>query len=584
MKRSGGRSSVFWGKWLLSWALGCFGGVQMQTSPTKPAFLKGYGLFDPARFRHFHHFPEWLRHETLNEARAMFHTGYDCYMKCAFPLDELDPIRCAGRGPDRENPSNININDVLGDYALTLVDALDTLAIMGNASEFQRAVQAVIDSVDFDRSNTIQVFEANIRVLGGLLSAHLLIEHDPPLFGSLRPAGYSGELLSLAQDLANRLLPAFNTSSGLPHPRVNLRHGVPPDGYTESCTAGAGSLVIEFGMLSRLLADPVYELYARKAVHALWRQRDADTGLLGYVLDVHTGRWATKLSGLGAGMDSFFEYLLKAYILFQEPTDIAMFQEIYDSIKSHHRRGRNQCNNGVGYHPMYVNVDMRNGDTINDWIDSLQAAFPGLQVLHGDIQEAICHHALYYSIWKRYGCLPERYNWKLGAPDVKFYPLRPEFATKNPFYLHVGREVLLSLNNHTRTNCGYATVHDVLDKSLEDRQESFFLSETCKYLILLFDEDNPINKFGERFIFTTEGHVFPLGTKYQNEKTGGDHVIPTALEMFTNSSRKSSHINSGGDGTILSSCDNKGFLELEHGLPLHEIYLAQVFDTFGIYS
>eukprot|EP00094_Tigriopus_californicus_P014109 TCALIF_13665-PA protein Name:"Similar to Edem1 ER degradation-enhancing alpha-mannosidase-like protein 1 (Mus musculus)" AED:0.18 eAED:0.18 QI:83/0.66/1/1/1/1/4/54/466 len=466
----------------------------------------------------------------------MFHTGYDCYMKCAFPLDELDPIRCAGRGPDRENPSNININDVLGDYALTLVDALDTLAIMGNASEFQRAVQAVIDSVDFDRSNTIQVFEANIRVLGGLLSAHLLIEHDPPLFGSLRPAGYSGELLSLAQDLANRLLPAFNTSSGLPHPRVNLRHGVPPDGYTESCTAGAGSLVIEFGMLSRLLADPVYELYARKAVHALWRQRDADTGLLGYVLDVHTGRWATKLSGLGAGMDSFFEYLLKAYILFQEPTDIAMFQEIYDSIKSHHRRGRNQCNNGVGYHPMYVNVDMRNGDTINDWIDSLQAAFPGLQ------------------------------------------------ATKNPFYLHVGREVLLSLNNHTRTNCGYATVHDVLDKSLEDRQESFFLSETCKYLILLFDEDNPINKFGERFIFTTEGHVFPLGTKYQNEKTGGDHVIPTALEMFTNSSRKSSHINSGGDGTILSSCDNKGFLELEHGLPLHEIYLAQVFDTFGIYS
>ena len=48
------------------------------------------------------------------------------------------------------------------------------------------------------------------------------------------------------------------------------------------------------------------------------------------------------------------------------------------------------------------------------------------QVLHGDLDEAICHHALYYTIWKRYGCLPERYNWKLDAPDVKFYPLRPE--------------------------------------------------------------------------------------------------------------------------------------------------------------
>ena len=76
-------------------------------------------------------------------------------------------------------------------------------------------------------------------------------------------------------------------------------------------------------------------------------------------------------------------------------------------------------------------------------------------MLYGDIDEAICHHALYFAIWKKYGCLPERYNWKLNAPDVKFYPLRPEFiestyllyqATKNPFYLHVGKEILTSLN------------------------------------------------------------------------------------------------------------------------------------------
>lgn len=51
-----------------------------------------------------------------------------------------------------------------------------------------------------------------------------------------------------------------------------------------------------------------------------------------------------------------------------------------------------------------------------------------VQVLHGDVEEAVCHHAYYYAIWKRYGCLPERFNWKLLAPDVKFYPLRPEFV------------------------------------------------------------------------------------------------------------------------------------------------------------
>lgn len=79
-------------------------------------------------------------------------------------------------------------------------------------------------------------------------------------------------------------------------------------------------------------------------------------------------------------MDSFFEYLLKSYILFDEPSDLIMFQEAYANIQSHLRRGRLQCNKGVGAHPMYVNVDMTNGETINDWIDSLQAAFPGLQV------------------------------------------------------------------------------------------------------------------------------------------------------------------------------------------------------------
>lgn len=50
------------------------------------------------------------------------------------------------------------------------------------------------------------------------------------------------------------------------------------------------------------------------------------------------------------------------------------------------------------------------------------------QVLIGDVEDAICLHAFYYAIWKRYGALPERYNWQLQAPDVPFYPLRPELV------------------------------------------------------------------------------------------------------------------------------------------------------------
>lgn len=53
---------------------------------------------------------------------------------------------------------------------------------------------------------------------------------------------------------------------------------------------------------------------------------------------------------------------------------------------------------------------------------------PPPQVLMGDVEDAICLHAFYYAIWKRYGALPERFNWQLQAPDVLFYPLRPELV------------------------------------------------------------------------------------------------------------------------------------------------------------
>lgn len=59
--------------------------------------------------------------------------------------------------------SNININDILGDYSLTLIDVLDTLVILGDVEEFRRAVQLVVDNVNFDKNSTVQVFEANIR-------------------------------------------------------------------------------------------------------------------------------------------------------------------------------------------------------------------------------------------------------------------------------------------------------------------------------------------------------------------------------------------------------------------------------------
>jgi len=82
-----------------------------------------------------------------------------------------------------------------------------------------------------------------------------------------------------------------------------------------------------------------------------------------------------------------------------------------------------------------------------------------MQVLHGDVQEAICTHLLYYAVWRRFEALPERFNWASLTSEVAFYPLRPELiestyllyrATKSPFYLHVGKAIMESLNKYTR--------------------------------------------------------------------------------------------------------------------------------------
>ncbi|KAF7723480.1 alpha mannosidase-like protein [Apophysomyces ossiformis] len=475
-----------------------------------------------------------MRMHSLTTCQEMFFHGWDNYMKHAYPEDELNPIKCSGRGSDKIDRDNINVNDVLGDYSLTLIDTLDTLAIIGSQAQFEDAVNRVLKQVSFDQDNKVQVFELNIRALGGLLSAHLLASDSS--FGHAIE-GYDGGLLRLAEDLAQRLLPAFSLSkTGIPYPRVNLRYGVPRTETAETCTAGAGSLILEFGVLSRLTGNPHYELVAKRALKAIWDHR-SDIGLIGNVINMQTGQWIHTASSTGAGIDSFFEYLLKAYVLFGEDEYMDMFEKAYNSLMRHVR-------DSSGY--IYRNVHMSSGSLMATWIDSLSSFFPGLQVLHGDIDAAIKGHLVFYNIWRKYHGLPERFDFYQKVVDIGFYPLRPEFvestyhlyqATKDPFYLHVGEMIVEDLNNRTRVPCGFATIGDVRTGRLEDRMESFMLSETLKYLYLLLDTDHYLNHLDSNFVFTTEGHILPLPRPYLENKASGSRNISTT----TNSRLCKSH-------------------------------------------
>lgn len=455
-------------------------------------------------------FSRGTRLALREKARGMFYHGWDSYMDYAFPDDELRPLSCSGRGPDLNDPLNIGINDVLGGYSVTLLDSLDMFPIMGDQKNFEKYVEYVRSYVSFNVSNSVQVFETTIRAMGGLLSAHLYA--SVPRLGHAIP-GYDGHLLALAHDLGERLLPAFETATGIPLPRVNLRHGVVPlDGntiITETCTSGAGSLVLEFTLLSRLTDDPRFETAARRAFYQIWARRSG-IDLVGMALDARTGQWEAPLTGIGASIDSYYEYAMKNYVLFNDAYSFKVFDTMYRKLLEY-------SSDGWTFH----NINFVTGSPMTSWTDALAAFFASVQVLAGDLVGAIRSHLLYFKLWNTYGGIPER--WRPDSPSIpseaavtlEWYPLRPEFiesnyyiyrATQDPFYLQVGKGVMDDYEALYRLPCGYAGLQDTRTGALADRMESFFLSESVKYLYLLYDDDNTLHKQHSNFVFSTEAH------------------------------------------------------------------------------
>lgn len=221
-------------------------------------------------------------------------------------------------------------------------------------------------------------------LLGGHISARYINMHYPP-----RLSWYRDELLVLAHDLGTRLLPAFNTTSGLPLPRVNLRHGIDltlskSEREKFTCTACAGTLILEWATLSRLTGNYLFEQYADRALDYLWERRHRQSNLMGTILNVHSGDWIVRESGIGAGIDSYYEYLFKAYVLLgEEKYDyLTRFQEHYSSIMSYVQQG-----------VAMVNVHMHQPYRLaKNHMDALLAFWPGLQVMTGDLKPAIELH------------------------------------------------------------------------------------------------------------------------------------------------------------------------------------------------
>ncbi|XP_052057206.1 ER degradation-enhancing alpha-mannosidase-like protein 3 isoform X3 [Apodemus sylvaticus] len=466
-----------------------------------------------------------------NQVLEMFDHAYGNYMEHAYPADELMPLTCRGRVRGQE-PSRGDVDDALGKFSLTLIDSLDTLVVLNKTKEFEDAVRKVLRDVNLDNDVVVSVFETNIRVLGGLLGGHSLAI-------MLKDKGehmqwYNGELLQMAKQLGYKLLPAFNTTSGLPYPRINLKFGIrKPEARTgtetDTCTACAGTLILEFAALSRFTGATIFEEYARKALDFLWEKRQRSSNLVGVTINIHTGDWVRKDSGVGAGIDSYYEYLLKAYVLLGDDSFLERFNTHYDAIMRY-----------ISQPPLLLDVHihkpMLNART---WMDALLAFFPGLQVLKGDIRPAIETHEMLYQVIKKHNFLPEAFTTDFRVHWAQ-HPLRPEFAestyflykaTGDPYYLEVGKTLIENLNKYARVPCGFAAMKDVRTGSHEDRMDSFFLAEMFKYLYLLFADKEDIIFDIEDYIFTTEAHLLPLWLSTTNRSISKKNTTSEYTEL-----------------------------------------------------
>jgi hypothetical protein len=453
----------------------------------------------------------WQWRETSREA---VEHAFGAYMRHGWPSDEVRPLSCLPRPWDARTRGTLD--DVLGGYGLTLIDSLDTLALLGDLPAFRCAVSRIVASVGFDRDVDVSVFEASIRVVGGLLSAHLL-SVDPAL-GVWEPAGggggapcaragappgtacaasaclprYEGQLLSMAAELARRLLPAFSTPSGLPYHRVNLRTGAPDPESRETCTAAAGTFLVEFGLLSRLTGDPSFEAVARHANIALWARRSA-LGLVGSAIDAVDGAWRTAHTGVGSGIDSWLEYLLKGAVLLRDERLQAMADGAAAAVAEH-----------LDFGGLHLEVSFSGGHNSPRepaTVSALQAFYPGIEVLGGAVRSAQRHLAPLAALWRKYNATPELYHVAAGGPPSglgygRDAPLRPEViegtfhlftATRDASLLAFAGAQLEALNARSRTACGFASIADVTTGRLDDRMDSYFLAETGKYLFLTFD-------------------------------------------------------------------------------------------------
>lgn len=420
-------------------------------------------------------------HALAADVKAEMKWSWAQYREHAWGQDQIKPVSGGAENfffPERP-------------MGLSIIEALDTLWVMGLDAEFEDGVKWCKDNLRFDIDGDVQVFEISIRLVGGLLSAH--------------HASGDQRLLELAHDLTTRLLPAFEKSpTGMPYRYVNLKTGAVRDPVT--FPAEVGSYVPEYGMLAKLTGEKRFFDLPKAATKAMFDRR-SKLDLLADTIHAETGKWQSRRASVGPPSDSYYEYLWDGWQLFADADHKRWYDTLTAAILKHQQVT-------VDGRLWFAQVDFETAAVLDHRSSELASFYGGLLGQGGAMKEGRAYTLSWAAVQDKYGILPEGFDYQAFAPTRPSNALRPELADsafnlwlldRDPIWRRIGAAHYRNMKSFNRTAHGYSGLTDLTRRTLDDSCPGYWWSEQMKYYCLLF-ADTPRFDYRDNYL-STEGNV-----------------------------------------------------------------------------
>lgn len=419
------------------------------------------------------------------QVRDEFLHAWNGYKYVAWGYDEVRPV--SGK------PANFFLKN--HSFGLSIIEAMDTLYVMGLDAELESCVAWLRSHLDFDVGGDVQMFEAMIRMVAGLITGYYA----------------TGEkfLLDGARDLADRLLVCFTKSpTGAPYRYANLKTGAVRE--PQMVLAEIGSNILEFGDLSRLTGDEKYLQASLKAYEAVIAKRSA-LDLLGTTFDVEKGEFTdTDDVAPDEPVDSFYEYLWGGWQMLRLTQTRDWYRLLTGAILKYKVTR-------VSGNLWFKTVNYENGQPTTDTTSSELAAFyAGLAAKGGDRAVGSAFYDSWTAALDKYDLIPEVINYSDLSIVSPRHWLRPEypnssfdlwFLTKDPKYRVTAYQYFEALRTNCRTPRGYTVLTDVRTRPMTqgDYFPAYSFSENFKYLYLMFADSPRFD--GANYYLNTEGKI-----------------------------------------------------------------------------